>query len=527
MNRIIKNTDDTIVISVYAWWFFALDSIKGPVLMVGNFGKQTIDYISDFTDQLHILDLGDHEYLQSENYNLVKLPELSNMKFNAILVNALNPDVKIDNNVINVLINDCMDDEHGKFCFIEKNTSYLKDHRAGYFYKFISIFNDFRLKELSLLCENKSLIKLPSISYDKFNPYESFSECLYSSNKNTFNLKERVRNWILKSRLSRIFVNSNMWLVSGSKSSGFLHDNLLKLVCEEKQLACKDYFFSRVLFKNGKLILTFKHRLDLSKSFVAMLLYDDKSVSQRNNEYAIIKHLSQFEELNELLPQNYSILKYLGFNVVVMDECQGVTVDLKSKNLNEMTLDAFDKLIRLSNMTRAEFSLKSSVLSWFEVVKSRAPDCNDDFKVISKVLDKFNTNLSVCMHGDSKLENFVLDNNFKVKSIIDWEQAIVNGVPLIDVYYLIAYNYQTINGCQFSRAYQYLSQNEINQTEKGMVDRYCQEIGLSNDDKQMLLIVFFIHHYSCRFHAATDDAYEYSDFKKSLSNVIKLIEGAE
>lgn len=527
MNRIIKNTDDTVVISVYAWWFFALDSIKGPVLMVGSFGKQTIDYISGFTDQLHILDIGDHQYLESDKYNLVKITDIANMKFNAILVNALNPAVTIDDKIIDVLINDHMDDEHGKFCFIENNASYLKDDRAGYFHKFISIFNDFRLKELSHLCASKNLIKLPSISYDKFNPYESFSECHYSSNKNTFNLKERIRSWILRSKLSRIFVNSNMWLVSNSKSSGFLHQNLLKLVCEEKDIVCNEYHFSRVLFRNGKLILTYKHNFDVAKSFVAMLLYDDKSVDQRDNEYATIKYLSQFDEINELLPQNYSILKYLGFNVVVMDECQGVTVDLKSKNLNEMTLDAFDKLIRLSNITRAEFSLKSMVVSWFEIVKSRAPDCKDDFEVLGKVLDKYNTNVSVCMHGDSKLENFVLDDNFEVKNIIDWEQAIVKGVPLIDVFYLIAYNYQTTNGCQFSRAYQYLSQNEINQTEQDMVDRYCREIGLSNDDKLFLLVVFFVHHYSCRFHAATDDPYEYSDFKKSLSNVIKLIEGSE
>ena len=110
-----------------------------------------------------------------------------------------------------------------------------------------------------------------------------------------------------------------------------------------------------------------------------------------------------------------------------------------------------------------------------------------------------------------------------VVGIIDWEHATKQGFPLIDLYYLIIYNYQIKFHCDFSEAFYALSHQELAEYEIEMINSYCTKLKISDVERERLIIVFFIHHYSCRFHADYKDYSGYANFKKSLAVVMDML----
>ena len=522
MDNLIKKSESWIECFVVAWWIHVVPSIKGRVLLIGKFNSGTIDYLSQHCDELYILSKLD--CLESSNGNVIYVnnDNYNNKNYDSIIIDAVKTPLNITDFFLSNLINNslCKD---GRVCYLEPNQFSLKSNTKNIIKKIFNLIFDLRFNNINKLGKKLIIIKFPT-TYYKHEPHESFLEGAYATNKNIFITKEKIRIFLLRTRFSRLFVNSNIWLISKKSSSIFFHQEMLDFIAEKQSLISSEYVVSSILYKQGKLIFTYKNKLLKRKSFVAIVTHDEAEYKQRLNEKNAIEYLGSFYELAPFLPANYFKYKYLGYTVFAMQECQGVTVDTASSGLKKMSENICDILIDLSMLTYRHEVINDAISGWLKILKTRSPDEQDNIAIIERHVNSYDLNMSVFMHGDAKIENFVLNKDNNVVGIIDWEHADKQGFPLIDLYYLIIYNYQIKYHCDFSEAFYALSHQEIADYEIEMLNSYCSKLKITDVERKKLIVVFFIHHYSCRFLADYKDYDGYTNFKKSLAVALDVIE---
>ena len=521
MDYLIKKSESWIECFTVAWWIHVVPSIKGRVLLIGEFNSGTVDYLSQHCDELYIhskLDClersnGNVIYVNNDNYN--------NRNYDSIVIDAVKTPPNITDLFLSDLINNSLCDD-GRICYLEPNQFAIKSNAQNIIKKLFNLLFDLRFNNINKLGEKLTIIKFPTIC-DECEPHESFLEGSYTTNKNIFIIKEKIRILLLRARFSRLFVNSNIWLISKKSSSGFFHQEMLTFIAKKQSLRSSEYVVSSILYKEGKLIFTYKNKFLKRKSFVAVVTHDEAEYTQRLNEKNAIEYLGSFDELASFLPANYFEYKYLGYAVFTMQECQGVTVDAVSSGLKKMSENICDILIEISRLTYKREAINDTISGWVKILKTRSPDQQDNISIIEKHVSSYDFNMSVFMHGDAKIENFVLSKAHDVVGIIDWEHATKQGFPLIDLYYLIIYNYQIKFHCDFSEAFYALSHQELAEYEIEMINSYCAKLKISDVERKRLIVVFFIHHYSCRFHADYNDYDGYANFKKSLAVVMDML----
>ena len=521
MSYLIKESESWVERFVAAWWIHVVPSIKGRVLLIGKFNNGTIEYLSQHCDELYILTNIDCSERSDGNVIYVNNYNYNSNNYDYIVIDAVKPSFDITDSFLSDLINKSLCDD-GRICYLEQNQFSLKSNTKNIIKKIFNLSFDLRFNNINKLGEKLTLIKFPTICYER-GPHESFLEGSYATNKNTFIIKEKIRVLLLRTRFSRLFVNSNIWLISKKPSSEFFHQDMLNFIAKKQSLRSSEYVVSSILYKEGKLIFTYKNKSLKRKSFIAVVTHSEEEYRQRLNEKNAIEYLGSLDELASFLPANYFEYKYLGYVVFTMQECQGVTVDEASSGLKKMSENICDILIELSRLTCKREAINDAISGWLKILKARSPDEQDNIAILEKHVNSYDFNMSVFMHGDAKIENFVLSKAHDVVGIIDWEHATKQGFPLIDLYYLIIYNYQIKFHCDFSEAFYALSHQELAEYEIEMINSYCTKLKISDVERKRLIVVFFIHHYSCRFHADYKDYNGYANFKKSLAVVMDML----
>ena len=521
MLPLLKISDSKKMHVETAWWMHIIERIYGDVMIVGRVDHDTLDYLSKYCN-VYCLNYDIDKNITHENITCLTLEECKVYKFNSIIINSYNVNPGVEDIHLNILVNQCLH-ANGYVCFMENNEFMLKYGSVNLMLKILNVFRDIRFHQIKNICQNRQVMKLSTMS-DNAEPYESFSEGRYSSNKNIFQLKEKIRSIILNSSLSRLFVTTNMWIIGNKDATGFLHQSLIREILKVRSIDVTSYQLGNIIYKRGKLIFSYKDIHSDDKSIFAMILYDEESCKQRLNEEKIISYLQSQKILRQYLPSNYYKFDYYGFVVFTMQEFVGIVVGLNSKHLKEMTYNISDVLTKLSSMTKKSIASRSEPEIWLNKLEKSIPGCEEEIQQLSCFIAENDFPLSVCMHGDAKIENFVLNkSSYQVEGIIDWEQASIDGYPLIDIYYLLIYNYQFKYECDFSVAYFALCNNEIEDYEKIIIDSYCDELSLNNNEKTYLLILFFIHHYSCRYHIDPDVEHTFNDYKSAIITAVSLL----
>lgn len=500
-----------------------IGSMQGPVLVAGDFNTELLEYMSQFCQVhsvLNSLDKSSQKPSQDNSIRYLSLDESLGMKFNAIIIDAYRSNASINSQLVTHFYDECLE-KGGTVCYLEKNSYALKHRPGNVIYKIFSAVFESRAV---LTRENHffNAIRLSTICYDR-EPHESFVDGVYSSNKNIFLLKEKVRRSLLRSRFSRLFVPANVWLLAGDASSQFLHNQIIEQYARLCTLDVSDFQLTNIFYNKGKLLFIFRNNKSLGESVVAVLAYEENSCRQRINEQKIISHLRSYSTISKYLPKNYYKFSLFGYDVFIMQEYQGITVDASSRYLAEMTENIGRVLLEISLVSHKNISVRPEPIEWLNTIQGRIPGYNEQISVLKKFVSDYSCGVSVVMHGDAKIENFVLNKQNHVVGIIDWEQGIVNGFPLLDLYYLFAYNYQLNNNTDFSHAFRALAESAIPAYEQAIHDNYCNEMQLNDKDKIYLLIVFFIHHYSCRYDVGPDTGSVWDVFKSSLATALELV----
>ena len=523
MKYLIENAGTGFEYDVLAWWAHVAPNISGKVILIGFFSGDTIDYISSYCRELHVIADADYMFESDSTVSNVSFNNAKLHKYDSIIVNATKESLGLSDKLVFNLINESMSD-NGCACILEENYFTLRRNIKNIFKAIVNVIYDIRLSRIKGWCKSYRIVKLPTICYEK-KPYESHFEGLYSTNKNIFLLKEKAKVFLLNSPVSRLFVNNNIWLISKNNDYAFFYESILSHISRKQKFNKSEYFLSTILYKYGKLIFNYKNGKDISKSFIAILTYDEEAYYQRLNEKNTVEYLGGVDNISYLLPVNYFQHDVFGYKIFSMQESIGVTVDAISPNMEKMTKNICDVLILLSESTVVEVSLNERLKGWLEKLIAGSPDSKDQIIMLEQYLKSKNFIKSVCMHGDAKVENFVLDNDWNVTSAIDWEQSIIHGFPLIDLYYLIVYNYKINHNCSFSDAFHVLSDNKLQTYENELIDSYCEKLKIDNNERSVLIVVFIIHHYSCRFNAQYKNNSDYLDYCKSLIIALNILKG--
>ncbi len=115
---------------------------------------------------------------------------------------------------------------------------------------------------------------------------------------------------------------------------------------------------------------------------------------------------------------------------------------------------------------------------------------------------------TVWFHGDYKIENLLFSKDGKtINGVIDWDLSRKEGLPLLDVLYLLLYRDHMATGREMHDTFinRYLKSG-FDQFEKTIIERYMARLGIKTDLLQPLLIMFWIHHITHRYQAQLESS---------------------
>jgi len=141
-----------------------------------------------------------------------------------------------------------------------------------------------------------------------------------------------------------------------------------------------------------------------------------------------------------------------------------------------------------------EFSILKSYVN--EEYKGRLGQVEEDLKrqVMGKELRV------VWCHGDYKIENVLFDDrNWEVSGVIDWDLSRENGLPLLDIFYLLLYKDSLFSKKSIGRVLRERAlKMDFTALERSVISAYAAQIKVSEEFWPALLVMFWVNHISRR-----------------------------
>lgn len=188
----------------------------------------------------------------------------------------------------------------------------------------------------------------------------------------------------------------------------------------------------------------------------------------------------------------------------------GLIIDYPAKKLAFLTREAIEYIIAFHTRTRRDIVIDTAC---FQRLFSRefsrvTPHLDAVYQqrlaTIKEMLQNklMNTPFkTVWQHGDYKIENiFFAPGSLRLKTVIDWDLARKEGLPLLDVLYLLIYidNLKTKEWISTIFRERFLKEN-FNRVEKESINAYMRALGLSTRYVRPLMAMFWITHIASRY----------------------------
>ena len=511
------------------WWLHIGDRPKKNVLVCGYMDEFSLKLLSEISQSVFLFSC-DLTMTPKNNLTLVEKVELKNYEYDSIIINQYSNDALLSSIDFYFLINNFLC-ENGTVCLYEHSESFYSLFRKP-FNVLLNIFFNRRKHEIESNTNLKYIKHFETISYDN-RPHESHINGVYFTNKNTFLLKEKIKSYLFNTPFSRLFTNTSIWVMCKKNTCPNMLNELEQFIQVSPEIPWEgtNPKIIKIYYKSGKIILSLTSRSEYQPEYIVVIALNSASILQRDNEKNVINYLQNNPQLSSYVSDYYIDAKFGDSKIYLMTELSGVTVDIDNNNLMIMTERAAEVLNVFTKSTIVvdrNDCLCNLLLSYIAILKKRLPGYLRDILLIEGYIKKSNIQSmpSVFMHGDMKLENFVLDNSNSVVGIIDWELSDLNGLPLIDLLYLIIYNHQIEYSLEFEDVFMGVFEGDIHSYETGMMNEYCNLLLINDELKELLIMVFFVHHFSFRFFIGIDSDTLMS-FEKCLVNLLEIIKKRE
>jgi hypothetical protein len=508
------------------WWLHIGDRPKKNVLVCGYMDEFSLKLLSEISQSVFLFSC-DLTMTPKNNLTLVEKVELKNYEYDSIIINQYSNDALLSSIDFYFLINNFLC-ENGTVCLYEHSESFYSLFRKP-FNVLLNIFFNRRKHEIESNTNLKYIKHFETISYDN-RPHESHINGVYFTNKNTFLLKEKIKSYLFNTPFSRLFTNTSIWVMCKKNTCPNMLNELEQFIQVSPEIPWEgtNPKIIKIYYKSGKIILSLTSRSEYQPEYIVVIALNSASILQRDNEKNVINYLQNNPQLSSYVSDYYIDAKFGDSKIYLMTELSGVTVDIDNNNLMIMTERAAEVLNVFTKSTIVvdrNDCLCNLLLSYIAILKKRLPGYLRDILLIEGYIKKSNIQSmpSVFMHGDMKLENFVLDKTNHIAGLIDFELSEIEGFPLLDLLYLITYNLQTRRGYDFSHAFWALFERKTQLYEQNLINTYCTQYKLSSNQKKFLLVVFFMHHYSQRSKINVHFENEMLEIESSLKCVKKII----
>ena len=458
------------------------------VLVCGKMDIYSIQLLSILADQIHLYCDNKLENSYASQAQILDRKQITDEKYDAVIINQGTLDKPIDNQELKLLIEKSIT-AGATMCVYERSDNFrsqIKSPRS-----FLSnLFGRMNSQNPELSSTDVQSISYPTISYTA-DPHESVTLGRYYSNKNTFLLKERLKIFFLSTRLSNFFTNGNIRVWQSAKKPGSLVNDILTALKELNiNWMGESIEVLKIVYRAGKIIISLASTPSRTPEYFAILTIDESSRLQRENEERAIRFLQKKPRFKKFVVTSYYSHPVGIFKIFVMSELNGITVDFDNRQVPEMTQNVFEFLLCLTDeylTLNTNNNLKELASSYIHEFKNRYPEFSDELATITSFVSsmEFEKLPTVFMHGDAKLENFILNQKNSVQGVIDFELTEIEGFPLLDLFFLFAYNYQIKHNCRFNSAFERLVNNDLSDQESEMLSIYCRKYNISDNQKSL------------------------------------------
>jgi len=335
----------------------------------------------------------------------------------------------------------------------------------------------------------------------------------YRSTKNSFSFNERLKRMILGKRGARYFAPAYGFVCAKNRLRHSTIQNMTTDLAARKVLAGNPddmLEFARYLILQAKTVVSLGSSMTGRGNLIAIIPKLQKIIDWRRREIPIVSELrARSPFLSARLPQTYLESSYKKETFFILSEIPGITIDRKVPHLHALTRHATDFLIRFNLETQIETVITPDIYDrmfgdLFRQVRQNYPETRE---IVGRIDEKTRVRLTgqslpvVWLHGDYKLENLMFNSSsLEIEGIIDWEHSRKDGLPWLDLLYLITYNRIMTETKEFFSVYRgTVMEMKFDEFEQSLVSSYRKAIPVTPDIMPLLVYLFFIHHIGCRY----------------------------
>lgn len=334
----------------------------------------------------------------------------------------------------------------------------------------------------------------------------------YRSYKNSHLPRERFKE--------RLYGKTGIrWLAKGyalvadrrEAASGFV-DRLIGDLCQAQLLDAgrrSSYGLRRYMVFGGKTIISLGTASEADAGVVAVFPLDRKTADRRLRELEMTRFLRTLSAgVAKYIPVVHQPRVIEGCLYFPIREIPGISVELAFPDMGKATRNAAAFLLELNSVSRQRWKVDDAVYQRLfaepfvrarEQAAALLPSLTDlELRVRSLVTGRSMD--SVVFHGDFKLENMILDrHSLDLNGVIDWELASRQGLPLLDLFYLIVYNTMMREDVDHLRAIDaYLLPQNLASDEQALINEYRERMNIDDLLFDVLQAMFFVHHIGMR-----------------------------
>lgn len=324
-------------------------------------------------------------------------------------------------------------------------------------------------------------------------------------------LKTIVKSYLMRSMVD-IFAENTIYIMKrrSSNTYGSFLAKMLHQICSAFSLSQGSLVVSKIFVGNPNTVICILESTDLK--LIARIPLDEESLKRVRNQVAALSFIGEgAPSFMKYIPHQYQPITISKQDIFLEERIDGSIIGcLEEAFLDEEALalewvkafheatsergvlsdDRFTELIDapIQNLmaflkTPEERHTLLSLRAWLK----------SEFKDVEVPL--------VCMHGDFKIENIVFDRKRRViQGIIDWDLAVLSGLPGIDVIYFLAYSEVLRNtGTALSQTIiDKIFHKQMHDFEREAIRRYFRALCIDEGLLPALGVISWLYHVSIR-----------------------------
>lgn len=273
----------------------------------------------------------------------------------------------------------------------------------------------------------------------------------------------------------------------------------------------------------------------VADNMVIRIPLDKQTTARYRLNKIMLKKLAQ-TEIADFVPRFIEEGKVENYNYYCEEKLSGSALDVPLSKMDGMVKSAADFITNFHRETAQKITLneKNFKRLFSRSINKLSGYLEKEYKEkLAKIEDNLKKQLlgitfvTVWQHGDYKIENILFNTfNWEIKGIIDWDLSEKEGLPLLDIFYLLLYkdSLETQDAISYIFKNRFLVLNLLN-SENKIITNYLGTLKIPKYCLKSMLIMFWFQHITKRYHdrLINKNAFQEEWFRENIYNVINVI----